>query len=274
MEDKVKLAIGLRVYEKNREALVKKMRFLDHVPWHMVGKVFVAVNVEKDQSGALEYFNTVLEDSRVEAFPVQPWFKIGLPALNAIVHKATAQSFTHLWFVSTRLVINGAIAETLLRYFVDNPAENMRAKISVVGAVMPGHQFSEREWKVGISETEVFSITGETTPFNTCAVWSLRYLHPIGFLPISEMPTNQEAAGIEELPTILMQGKLFGACARMLFISDIRQQTAHWDEDRKERNTTIILTKAKRSKEQVELLSSPSRPLGNFVEYFHFPSLV
>ncbi len=128
---KTKLAIGLRVYEKTREALVQKMRFLDSVPWGLVDKIFIAVNVEKDKSGALEYFSVVLADPRVEAFPVQPWFKTGIPALNAIVHKATAEQFSHIWFVSTRLVLNQEIADRLIQELDDETL--------VVGTVMPGH---------------------------------------------------------------------------------------------------------------------------------------
>lgn len=100
----------------------------------------------------MEFFNEILADPRVEAFPVQPWFKIGIPALNAIVHKATAEGFSHIWFVSTRLVINEAIATKLLEEFSGNDL--------VVGAVMPGHRFLK-----GIN-----ICNGETCPYNTCAI--------------------------------------------------------------------------------------------------------
>lgn len=269
MKSKAKLAIGLRIYEKSREALAKKMRFLEQVPWNLVEKVFVAVNVEKDQSGALDYFKTVLADPRVEAFPVQPWFKIGLPALNAMVHKAAAERFDYLWFVSTRLVLNEYIAKTLLKYLGDSQGDTSKSRPSVVGAQMPGHNFEEEEdWELGEEEIEIYCANGETVPYNTCAIWDLQYLYPVGFLPISEMPTDPEMAGVEEVATILLQGFLFNTHARTLLIRDIQQQTAHWDEDRKDRHEKIISSKLSRPEGQKKLLD-PHGQLNTLVNFIN-----
>lgn len=251
--EKVKLAIGLRVYEKSREALVQKMRFLENVPWGIVEKVFVAVNVEKDRSDALEYFKMDLADPRVEAFPVQPWFKTGVPALNAIIHKATAEGLTHIWFVSTRLVINENIASILLGQVLDKSDYDFLQGFkgpSVVGAVMPGHHFQS----ASSGSSVMYEVNGETVPYNTCAVWDLKYLYPIGFLPVSEMPIDTELAGVEEAATILIQKKLFYTHARTVLIPDIVYQTGHWDEERKERNKQIVSTKDRRVYAQRQLL--------------------
>mgnify|MGYP001583711357 CR=1 FL=1 len=235
---KIKLAIGLRVYEKTREALALKMRFLENIPWNVVSKVFVAVNVEKDKSGALEYFNVVLADPRIEAFPVQPWFKIGIPALDAIVHKATAEQFSHIWFVSTRLVLNQEITERLIRE-LDN-------KTLVVGTVMPGH------WLPGAN---LVAGDGGTCPYNTCAIWNLGYLHRTGFLPISEMPTNLEMAGNEEIVVITLQQQLFTNKAKLVLVPGIKSQTDHWDDERKERHDYLVSSKKVRSETQLNMLS-------------------
>lgn len=265
-----KLAIGLRVYEKNQEALIKKMRFLRHVPWNLVEKVFVAVNVEKDQSEALQYFNVVLADPRVEAFPVQPWFKIGLPALNAMVHKAAAEQFDYLWFVSTRLILNEKIAKTLLQYIVENPGDSSSSRPSVVGAEMPGHGFEEEDWEPREEEVENYEVNGETVPYNTCAIWHLPYLYPIGFLSIGEMPRDPEMAGVEEMATIKLQGALFDTHARVLKIQEIQEQTSHWDEERKERHEKIISSKTERSARQGKLLDPFDRHThASFIQYIN-----
>lgn len=234
---KTKLAVGLRVYEKTREALALKMRFLENIPWNVVSRVFVAVNVEKDKSGALEYFKD-LADPRIDAFAVQPWFKTGVPALNAIVHKAAAQEFSHIWFVSTRLVLNEAIAKRLLKECDDETL--------VVGAVMPGH------WLPGAN---LVAGDGETCPYNTCAIWELNFLHRTGFLPISEMPMNPEMAGNEEIVAVTLQQQLFKNKAKLVLVPGITSQTDHWDDERKKRHQSLVDTKKIRSEAQLNMLS-------------------
>lgn len=238
-----KLAIGLRVYEKTREALALKMRFLENIPWSVVSKVFVAVNVEKDKSGALEYFNVVLADSRIEAFPVQPWGQ-NVPALNAIVLKAAKESFTHLCFISTKVVINESLLLAMLNLF--------DSETLVVGAVVEGHDFQGREdglpvWAMG---------TGRTVPYNTCIVWDVRGLSRTLFHWASEMPYDEELAGLEEFATIIEQQQRFsgGTKAKLVNLGPIETQTEHWDEDRAARHQKIILEKEKKAEAQIKLL--------------------
>lgn len=232
-----RVAIGLRCYEKTPEALAKKMKFLDNVPWSLVGKIYVAVNVEKDRSDTLRYF-VELADSRIEAFPVQPWFKTGIPALNAMVHKATADGFTHIWLVSTRLVLNQEIVEKLI--------EECNDETLVVGAVMPGHRFRGVDFVLG---------DGETCPYNTCAIWNLDFLHRTGFLPISEMPTNSEMAGNEEIAAVTLQLSLFrNKKAKLVQIPGITSQTDHWDDERAKRSQGLVDTKKIRSGAQLNML--------------------
>ena len=239
----IKLAIGLRVYEKTREALALKMRFLGNIPWNVVSKVFVAVNVEKDKSGALEYFNVVLADPRIEAFPVQPWGQ-NVPALNAIVFKAARESFTHLCFISTKVVIDHSLLLSMLGLF--------DSETLVVGAVVGGHDFKSQEDGLPTSVEG----TGRTVPYNTCIVWDVRRLSRTSFHWVSEMPYNKELAGLEEFATIIEQQQRFskGTEAKLVNLGPIETQTEHWDKDRADRHQKIILEKERKANAQIELL--------------------
>jgi len=77
----------------------------------------------------------------------------------------------------------------------------------VVGAALEGHQFREGAQP----------LTGSTSPWNTCALWSVAKLGRTGFLAVSDgLPCDASVAGIEEVAAIAVAQSLLRAPRRGL----------------------------------------------------------
>lgn len=109
-----------------------------------------------------------------------------VPALNAALGVALDGGFSHILFLSLETGLPAAAFRRLAAHFDEN--EDL-----VVGAALEGHRF-----RAGLQP-----LNGCTSPWNTCALWSVPKLARTGFLAVSDgLPGDRGVAGIEEVAAI------------------------------------------------------------------------
>lgn len=109
-----------------------------------------------------------------------------VPALNAALGLALDGGFSHLLFLSLEMDLPAAAFRRLAAHFDETHD-------LVVGAALEGHRF----------QPGVRPLDGCTSPWNTCALWSVPKLARTGFLAVSDgLPGDKGVAGIEEVAAI------------------------------------------------------------------------
>ncbi|WP_026605935.1 hypothetical protein [Methylocapsa acidiphila] len=128
--------------------------------------------------------------AKVRAITVSPWNGYS-SALNALVAEASVTADAILmWSLEVRAT-RGAVVEM---------SHLMDSKTLVVGARMhPGHGAAPGRQALG----------GETSPWNTFALWNLSRLSMVGFQLISDNLGGSPIGGVEEVPTIALHQMLF-----------------------------------------------------------------
>jgi len=169
-----------------------------------------------------------------DIFPVTPWQKF-VPALNAIVFRAVQAGYSHLLLASSTVSVTKEMVETLSGY--------MDSHTLVVGAALEGHNFSETRF--------IFTANGKETPWNTLALWNLKYLSITGFLLAGDSPWNTDNAGVEELTTISALQNLYRVNAKLINVPGVIWDTSNWDDDRKAMHDKKMATKISRPESQL-----------------------
>lgn len=168
--------------------------------------VFIAVNKDNDKSDSLLTLSS-LKSNSVNAFAVSPWGFT--PALNALTLKAAGAKFKYLLFQSIEVAITPPMVKKMMSHMGDN--------VAVVGAVLDGHDFQPGKTVDG---------NGFNNPWNTCSIWNLKYLAPLGFLLAGEYPPDRAKAGEEETATISAVQKIHPeAKAKLVKINGIKWKT-------------------------------------------------
>jgi len=174
-------------------------KFIDAMLALGVGGIGVAVNVDKDCSGAIDHIATRY-GKKVDVFAVTPWGKF-VPALEALLRRASAAGFEKLLCASAEVEMDALTLAAL--------DSEVNETILVAGLRMHGHQFESGE----------HACDGEHSPWNTAALWRIKNgLDRIGFASSGEAladPTG-ENAGVEEVSTIAIYQKLYGDCGAVL----------------------------------------------------------
>ena len=236
------IIIGTRFCGKKPEDLRIVTDFVYGALDRNVKKTLVAVNADEDKSGILAEFEKRYNREAVEAFPVTPWGKFVQP-LNALVLKAAQEGASYLLLASVEVMITPEIVSSLL--------EEMQDKyVLVAGAAMPGHDFSEDFFMPG---------TGITVPWNTLAMWRLKYLANIGFPLVWDMPFRPEMAGVEELAAIAVCKAVYPHLKVVLkrVPGIVELDMSGWDADRREAHVKKMQTKKIRSAWQMSFLGLP-----------------
>jgi hypothetical protein len=111
--------------------------------------------------------------------PVCPWGTFTHP-LNVAIRIALERGFDKILFQSLEVSMNSVDKDRLLSHFDED-------KTLVVGPVLEGHSFVE-----GVNP-----LRGRTTPWNTCAIWSVKKLALVGFPMIGDGIPNELPGGVE-----------------------------------------------------------------------------
>lgn len=182
--------------------------------------------------------NLLPKNSSIEILPVTPWGKF-VPALNALVHHARQNlQADQILFVSAEVNASASAIQTLRTNLEDEDT-------IVAGAVMRGHMYA------GDQEEEV-ALNGRTTPWNTMAVWNLKWLSLTGFQLVSDLGSS---SGVEECVAISLLQKLFPVLqAKLVKLDDIDWDETFQDEDRRKWHEHKMKSKLDRAQQQMDAL--------------------
>lgn len=125
---------------------------------------------------------------------------------------------------------------------------NGDSNVLVVGPALPGHDFNE-------GRTD---IRGRTCPWNTFAIWNMKYLPIIGFPMISDGIDNKNNGGVEEVAAVNMLQMIFSHLKVYLVkISEFEWKVDFIDEERQKYHQQKMNSKDERPNSQMEILQIP-----------------
>jgi len=236
----MKIIIATRFFEKNpkkiKSSQKKLAEFLNNSSNCNPQATLVAVNTEADKTNAIKHVNS-LKLKNVYAFPVIPWGKF-VPALNALVSEANKLNADQILFASLEVMLNPEIIKELNKH-LDN-------ETLVVGAALSGHSFKKGK-NIG---------DGKTVPWNTMALWNMKFLKINAFPMIGEALFNQRHAGVEELATIATYQQSFPFLkAKLIKIPNIEWKTDNFTSDRLKKHLKKMAAKIKRPDKQIKKLN-------------------
>jgi hypothetical protein len=129
----------------------------------------------------------------VEVQPVCPWGAFTHP-LNIALKIALDEGYEQILFQSLEVSLTTADRDLLLAHFDHHTL--------VIGPVLEGHVFNEGE----------NPLRGRTTPWNTCAIWSVAKLSLVGFPSIGDGIPNEVPGGVEVLSLALPPSVVCSLC--------------------------------------------------------------
>jgi hypothetical protein len=167
----------------------------------------------------------------------------------------------------------------------------------VCGAVLSGHDY-RNSWKDDTTTTlepprvviqddddddgdddiggVPIALNGRTSPWNTLALWNVSKLALTGFLAVSEgLHDDPTMAGVEEVATISLLQKLFGAqCmkAKLMSIPSIQWDTVSFAHDpaRQVWHEQKMQSKLQRAAQQVQLLAMQNSDTNHEAIVYHY----
>ena len=126
---------------------------------------------------------------------------------------------------------------------------NIDSNVLVVGPALPGHDFTE-----GYTD-----IRGRTCPWNTFAIWNMKYLPIIGFPIVSDGIDNKANGGVEEVAAVNMLQKIFSHLKVLLVkINEFEWKVDFIDEERQQYHLQKMSSKDERPNSQMKILSIPA----------------
>lgn len=231
------IAIATRFYcgrdkgtEDGLAALERLAGFVGDAAALQPAVVLVAIDVDRDRSGALEFVRALATTHcQVRAFAVcsggavTPMLNrlleeagrcidIALPSplTTAVSPRASGHPPKYILFASVEVHTTEATVAPLLACLEDDPA------VFCAGAALTGHHAAPPEPQLagaacGGAADVMHNLTGTTSPWNTLAMWRREMLALTGFLAISNQGSPP---GMEEPAVIAVQQSLFGGPAR------------------------------------------------------------
>lgn len=234
--------VGTRFFESNKE---KAEASLERLKVFIVAalaagaeKVLVAVNIAEDKSDALAG-GLGFDPNRIKIFAVTPWGKF-VPALNAILIEGREE------FAKGAMFLSASVEVPLSASVVDALFKHMDDDTLVVGAAMEGHDFRPREM--------VRYASGRQVPWNTLALWNVKYFWVTGFPLIGDGSlADPTKAGVEECATIA----IIQACderirATLVQVVGIVWNTSDFDATRRAKHEAKMDSKDRRARAQVK----------------------
>ncbi|UJR25488.1 hypothetical protein I4U23_006834 [Adineta vaga] len=184
-----------RYYGNHEEDLIKLWYFIDQAKTYS-NRILIGVNIEKDRTDCIRKYSqqqSYPSHIPIEFIPIKPWNGIST-SLNILLNHIPIQQ-SYVLIQSIEIQCTSQYIARLRSYLKDN-------NILCVGAVLDGHQIFSRE-----IHTKYLPLCGDTSPWNTLAIWNLEKLRRTGF-PLCADLVNP--SGMEDAVTIALQQKLFG----------------------------------------------------------------
>lgn len=231
------LAVATRFFGKsNPDANFRRLGdFLEAAS--NLGTVHVAINSDEDAIGSLEFVKR--EFPSVDAFAVTPW-GFTLP-LNSIVLRATRSGAQRLLIASAEFPPTNVAVDLLLSHIDEN-------------TLVAGARFSEHSFIPGSVQG-----SGVTVPWNTFAVWNLKWLARFGFPLCGDAPFDAKQAAVEEVTAIALYQKLWGVTTKLVSVPGFYEEwnTDGWDAERLLKHQAKIASKVSRPASQLSWAELP-----------------
>ncbi|CAF0761165.1 unnamed protein product [Adineta ricciae] len=235
-----------RYYGNHDEDLDKLWRFIDQAQIYS-SRLLIGVNIEKDQTDCIKKYSQQ-SNIPIDFIPIQPWIGISTP-LNILLNHIPIDH-QYVLIQSAEIQCTSRHIACLRSHMTDND------DILCVGAALDGHQTSDEKY---------LSLRGDTSPWNTLAIWNLKKLRRTGF-PLCADLVNP--SGMEDAITIALQQKLFGGMAKnrallIRFDENVPWSTQfNYDENRRLKHQVKMSSKNSRTKQLLQMLDIEENQVG------------
>jgi hypothetical protein len=235
-----RLAVGTRIHGTHHTREVDLGNLAGWCASALEGADIVLLAVDTQNCGRVRAITTSF-GARVEVIHVSPWHGVCGP-LNALVARACQLEASHLLLRSLEIDIEPDDLLILRTHATPNTL--------VVGARVDASHG-------GVPGTK--TLDGQTSPWNTLALWNLATLGLTGFLAISDGLHTPESSGVEEVATISLLQALqpLNTHAVLVRLPGLRWHTRWEDLGRRRWQATKMTTKRERSRQQLKLLGLP-----------------
>lgn len=183
-----------RYYGAHEQDLEKLWRFIDQAQTYS-SRILIGVNVEKDLTDCIKRYSQRQACSTVpvDFIPITPWIGISSPLNILLQHLPTDQC---------AVLIQSVEIQCTAQHIARLRTYSQMSDVLCAGAALDGHQQPDPK-----SSAQHLPLRGDTSPWNTLAIWDLARLRRTGF-PMSA--DEVRPPGMEDAAAIGLQQKLFG----------------------------------------------------------------
>ncbi|CAF0873827.1 unnamed protein product [Didymodactylos carnosus] len=210
--------------------------------------ILIGVNASKDLTNFSHFHNEQMGTRAipVDIVPITPWYGISSP-LNILLNRVSSlvknSPDTIVLIQSPEIRCTSTQVKKLLTYMD-------LSSCLCIGASLDGHLITTQNQNV--------PVRGETCPWNTFTLWNWNKLIRTGFLSTADLV---QPAGMEEVPVICLQQKLFGGkqMNRAILIK-MTDEDILWnnefehDTQRRENHLKKLRSKNERTRELMKIL--------------------
>lgn len=232
----MKTAIGIRFFSSSADNL-DRLKSLVEKSSMFADFILIAVKDDIEQSVIPEIEKWNVPKTEVVSVGKQEKF---VPTLNFMVKYAYSRGFDRLFFISAEIELTKDIFLKL--------SEHMDEQTLVAGAVLSGHEYAAGE--------QVAS--GVTIPWNTLAVWNLKYLARTGFPLAGEAPYDSHFAGVEEIGACAVLQNLYPSLkVKLINLGAVKWYIQELSNERIAAHIKKLESKERRAEKQLKFLELP-----------------
>ena len=233
----MKTAIGIRFFSSSADNLDRLKSLVEGVS---AFADFILIAVKDDSSKSVIPEIVSWGQKEVEAVSVGKQEKF-VPILNFMVKYVYGRGFDRLLFVSAEIELTKGIFLKL--------SQHLDEQTLVAGAVLAGHEFASGE--------QVAS--GVTVPWNTLAVWNLKYLARTGFPLAGEAPYDAHFAGVEEIGACAVLQSLYPDLKiKLINLGAVKWHIEELSNERIADHIKKLESKEQRAEKQLKFLELPA----------------
>lgn len=182
-----------RYYGTNDKDLERLDRFITQAKIYSK-RILIGINIDKDLTHSIDkYASQSHGNTSIEFIPIQPWIGISTPLNILLNHVSSDEKFVLIQSIEIQCTLDHI---DYLRTLIND------GNVLCVGVALDGHQkFDESK-----QDRYILPLEGNTSPWNTFALWNLSKLRRTGFPLCSDFV---QPPGMEDSAVIGLQQKLF-----------------------------------------------------------------
>lgn len=215
-------------------------------------RILVGVNIDQDITHCIEKYSQQSFRIPIDLIPIRPWIGISTP-LNILLNHLPIDD-TCVLIQSVEIQCTSKHIDRLRSYLIDDD-------ILCVGVALDGHQI--------LNKTFV-QLQGDTSPWNTFALWNLEKLIRTGFPTCAD---RLDPPGMEDAAVIALQQRLFGGAMKNRVLLIRLNEDVRWlnrfehDEQRSLQHQKKMKSKNKRTEQLLYILNANDAQEQIGVEY-------